>query len=112
MCRSSSCWESAGRASPKGLLGFAHIDAGHGWLVFKLPPAEVAVHPTDGAPKHEFYLRCDDLDAVLAQLIERGAELIGVVTEERWGRLAGVRLPSGGELPLYQPLHLIAHSLD
>ncbi len=92
--------------------GFAHVDAGHGWLIFKLPPAEVAVHPTEGAPKHEFYLMCDDLDAVLAQLAERGAELTGEVTEERWGRLTAVRLPSGSELPLYQPLHPIAHSID
>ncbi|MFK4105031.1 VOC family protein [Streptomyces sp. NPDC019531] len=102
----------ADRAFVKDVLGFAHVDAGHGWLIFKLPPAEVAVHPTDGAPKHEFYLMCDDLDAVLTQLAERGAELTGGVTEERWGRLAAVRLPSGGELPLYQPLHPVAHSLD
>src|SRR5215217_9685163 len=51
----------ADRAFIKDVLGFAHIDAGHGWLIFKLPPAEVAVHPTDGAPRHEFYLMCDDL---------------------------------------------------
>ncbi|MFG2874528.1 VOC family protein [Streptomyces sp. NPDC048337] len=101
----------ADRAFIRDVLGFAHVDAGHGWLIFKLPPAEVAVHPTDGAPKHEFYLMCDDLDAVLAQLAERGAELTGEVTEERWGRLTAVRLPSGSELPLYQPLHPIAHSL-
>ncbi|PBC61286.1 extradiol dioxygenase [Streptomyces sp. Tue6028] len=102
----------ADRAFIKDVLGFAHVDAGHGWLIFKLPPAEVAVHPTNGAPKHEFYLMCDDLDAVCAQLAERGAELTGEVTEERWGRLTAVRLPSGSELPLYQPLHPVAHSLD
>ncbi|MFC9293853.1 VOC family protein [Streptomyces sp. NPDC057011] len=102
----------ADRAFIRDVLGFAHVDAGHGWLIFKLPPAEVAVHPTDGAPKHEFYLMCDDLDAVLVQLAERGAELTGEVTEERWGRLTAVRLPSGSELPLYQPLHPVAHSLD
>ncbi|MET9735115.1 extradiol dioxygenase [Streptomyces sp. NPDC006458] len=102
----------ADRTFIKDILGFAHIDAGHGWLIFKLPPAEVAVHPTDGPPRHEFYLMCDDLDAVRAELAERGAELTGEVTEERWGRLTAVRLPSGSELPLYQPLHPVAHSLD
>lgn len=101
----------ADRAFIKDVLGFAHVDAGQGWLIFKLPPAEVAVHPADGAPKHEFYLMCDDLEASLARLTERGAELVGQVTEQRWGRLTAVRLPSGSELPLYQPLHPIAHSL-
>ncbi|MFC7302803.1 VOC family protein [Streptomyces monticola] len=101
----------ADRAFIKDVLGFDHVDAGHGWLIFKLPPAEVAVHPTDDEPKHEFYLMCDDLDAVLATMAERGVEVTRPVTEARWGRLTAVRLPSGSELPLYQPLHPVAHSL-
>jgi hypothetical protein len=101
----------ADRAFIKDVLRFPHVDAGHGWLIFKLPPAEVAVHPTDGPPQHEFYLMCDDLDAVLADLAAAGVETTRSVTEERWGRLTAIRLPSGSELPLYQPLHPIAHSL-
>lgn len=101
----------ADRAFITDVLRFPHVDAGHGWLIFKLPPAEVAVHPTDGAPRHEFYLMCDDLDTVLAELAAAGVETTRPVAEERWGRLTAVRLPSGSELPLYQPLHPIAHSL-
>jgi catechol 2,3-dioxygenase-like lactoylglutathione lyase family enzyme len=101
----------ADRAFIRDVLGFRHVDAGHGWLIFTLPPAEVAVHPTDGAPQHELYLMCDDLDAVLTALAARGVETTRPVTEERWGRLTAVRLPSGSELPLYQPLHPVAHSL-
>ncbi|MDQ8703612.1 VOC family protein [Streptomyces sp. LHD-70] len=101
----------ADRAFLRDVIGFPHVDAGGGWLIFKLPPAEVAVHPTDGEPKHEFYLMCDDLDATLARLGERGAEVTRPVAEAPWGRLTAVRLPSGAELPLYQPLHPVAHDL-
>ncbi|MDG4863773.1 extradiol dioxygenase [Streptomyces sp. T-3] len=101
----------ADRAFIRDVLGFAHVDAGHGWLIFKLPPAEIAVHPTDGAPRHEFYLMVDDLDEALAKLAANGVEPTGPVTEARWGRLTAVRMPSGSELPLYQPLHPVAHSL-
>ena len=101
----------ADRAFVADVLGFPHVDAGHGWLIFKLPPAEIAVHPTDGAPQHEFYLMCDDLDAVLTTLAAAGVETTRPVSEARWGRLTAVRMPSGAELPLYQPLHPVAHSL-
>jgi predicted enzyme related to lactoylglutathione lyase len=102
---------AADRAFIRDVIGFTHVDAGQGWLIFKLPPAEIAVHPTDDEPKHEFYLMCDDLDAVLAQLTERGADVTRPVAEAPWGRLTAVRLPSGSELPLYQPLHPVAHDL-
>ncbi|MET9630646.1 VOC family protein [Lentzea sp. NPDC006480] len=101
----------ADRAFIADVLGFPHVDAGHGWLIFKLPPAEVAVHPADGPPQHEFYLMCDDLDAVLTELAAAGVEATRPVTEARWGRLTAVPMPSGSELPLYQPLHPVAHSL-
>jgi hypothetical protein len=101
----------ADRAFIADVLGFPHVDAGHGWLIFRLPPAEVAVHPTDGTPQHEFYLMCDDLDAVLTDLAAAGVETTRPVTEARWGRLTAVRMPSGAELPLYQPLHPVAHNL-
>ncbi|MFI1397055.1 VOC family protein [Streptomyces sp. NPDC020681] len=102
----------ADRAFVQEVLGFPHVDAGGGWLIFKLPPAEVAVHPTDGEPKHEFYLMCDDLDVTLARLANRGVEISQEPSDEGWGVLAAVRMPSGTELPLYQPRHPVAHSLS
>jgi catechol 2,3-dioxygenase-like lactoylglutathione lyase family enzyme len=94
----------ADRAFLRDVLGYPYVDAGGGWLIFKLPPAEVAVHPADGAPAHELYLMCDDLDATLAELAGKGASF-NAVTEARWGRLTKLRLPSGGELGLYEPHH-------
>ncbi|MFI8828456.1 VOC family protein [Streptomyces sp. NPDC053431] len=102
----------ADRAFVKDVLGFDHVDAGRGWLIFKLPPAEIAVHPTDGEPKSEVYLMCDDIAATLAALEDRGAVAPRPVTDEGWGRVCAVRLPSGTELPLYQPHHPVAHSLS
>jgi catechol 2,3-dioxygenase-like lactoylglutathione lyase family enzyme len=62
----------ADRAFLRDILGFPHVDAGDGWLIFKLPPAEVAVHPTDGPTKHQFYLMCDDIAGTLTDLKARG----------------------------------------
>jgi catechol 2,3-dioxygenase-like lactoylglutathione lyase family enzyme len=91
------------RAFLSDVLGLRSVDAGGGWLIFALPPAEVAVHP--GEPRHELYLMCDDLDATLAELAEKGAETTGEVHEERWGRVTAIRIPGGGELGLYEPHH-------
>ena len=103
----------ADRTFIQEVLGFAHVDAGHGWVIFKLPPAEVAVHPAqDTAPGHELYLMCDDLEATLAGLAAKGVEVASEVTRQRWGALAAIRLPSGASLSLYQPRHPVAHSLD
>jgi catechol 2,3-dioxygenase-like lactoylglutathione lyase family enzyme len=99
----------ADRAFLGELLGAKGVDAGGGWLIFPLPPAEVAVHPTAGPPAHELYLLCDDLDATLAELRERGVEIAQPISEEPWGRLSALRLPSGGELPIYEPRHPLAH---
>ncbi|MEU5302649.1 VOC family protein [Streptomyces noursei] len=101
----------ADRAFLRDVLGFRGVDAGGGWLIFKLPPAEAAVHPTEGVPRHEFYLMCDDLDSQLREFRERGVEITRPVSEQRWGKLTAIRLPSGAELPLYEPLHPLAHSL-
>ncbi|SDK29639.1 VOC family protein [Streptomyces indicus] len=101
----------ADRAFIRDVLGFAHVDAGHGWLIFRLPPAEVAVHPTDAEPRHELYLMCDDLDAVRDALARHGLSFSRPVSDQGWGRLTGVRMPSGAELPLYQPQHPVAHGL-
>jgi catechol 2,3-dioxygenase-like lactoylglutathione lyase family enzyme len=101
----------ADRTFIRDVLGFAHVDAGGGWLIFKLPPAEVAVHPTDGPPSHELYLMCDGIDDLLADLAAKGVEISKPVSDQGWGRLAAVRLPSGADLPLYEPRHPVAHSL-
>ncbi|GAA1939906.1 VOC family protein [Kitasatospora viridis] len=101
----------ADRAFIRDVLGFPGVDAGGGWLIFRLPPAEVAVHPAEGAPSHELFLMCDDLTRVLGDLATRGVPLAREVTEQRWGRLAAIRLPSGAELALYQPRHPTAHDL-
>jgi hypothetical protein len=92
-------------------LGSTSVDAGDGWLIFALPPAEVAVHPTeDDDPKVELYLTCDDIERTLADLSARGVEVARAVSDEGWGLLAAVRMPSGAELPLYEPRHPVAYS--
>lgn len=102
----------ADRAFFRDVLEYPHVDAGGGWLVFKLPPAELAVHPADtvdpansAANRHELYLMCSDLDAVLHKLSARGVEFSAPVTEARWGRLTRFRLPGGGEVGIYEPRH-------
>jgi catechol 2,3-dioxygenase-like lactoylglutathione lyase family enzyme len=87
------------------VLGMASADAGGGWLIFALPPAELAVHPADGESRHELYLMCDDINATLAELAAKGVEVAREVSDERWGLLAAIRLPDGSELPIYQPRH-------
>ena len=94
----------ADRAFLKEVLGFRSVDAGHGWLIFELPPAEVAVHPVDIGPRHELYLMCDDLPAEVAALQAKGV-VCSAIQEARWGSITMVRLPGGGEVGLYQPKH-------
>ncbi|MFF5971429.1 VOC family protein [Streptomyces sp. NPDC012769] len=99
----------ADRAFLRDVVGFDHVDAGRGWLIFKLPPAEIAVHPTDGEPKNEVYLMCDDVAESLKRLEDRGAEVSRPISDQGWGLVCAVRLPSGTELPLYEPRHPVAH---
>jgi predicted enzyme related to lactoylglutathione lyase len=87
------------------VLGLSSVDAGGGWLIFALPPAELAVHPADGDARHELYLMCDSIDATLAELREKGVEVAQGVTDQGWGLLATIRLPDGSEFPLYEPRH-------
>jgi len=103
----------ADRAFFRDVLGFASVDAGHGWLIFALPPAEAAFHPTDGAAnedQHELYLMCDDLKAEMASLAAKGVSC-SEVQEARWGSITRITLPSGGRLGLYQPKHPLALDL-
>lgn len=88
----------------RDVLGYPSVDAGHGWLIFSLPPAEVAVHPSDGDGGHELYLMCDDLEAEMAALAALGVTF-SEVEEARWGSVTRIRLPGGGSVGLYQPRH-------
>ncbi|MEI8406080.1 MULTISPECIES: VOC family protein [unclassified Kribbella] len=101
----------ADRAFIGDVLGFPDVDAGGGWLIFRLPPAEIAVHPTDGGERHEFYLMCEDIDALLEKLAGAGVDVSREVTDAGWGRLASVPLPSGARLPVYEPRHPVAYDL-
>ena len=87
------------------VIGLTSVDAGGGWLIFALPPAELAVHPADGENRHELYLMCDDIHATLDELRGKGAGIAREVSDQGWGLLAAIRLPDGGELPIYQPRH-------
>lgn len=87
------------------VLGMSSVDAGGGWLIFALPPAELAVHPDDGDTRHELHLMCDDIEATLAELASRGVEVTRDISEQSWGLAAAIRLPDGSELPIYQPRH-------
>jgi hypothetical protein len=86
------------------VLGLASVDAGHGWLLFKAPPTELAVHPTEGAESHELYLMCDDVQATVQELSDKGVSL-DPISDQGWGLLTGITLPGGGRLGLYQPRH-------
>jgi catechol 2,3-dioxygenase-like lactoylglutathione lyase family enzyme len=93
------------RAFLADVLGMDSVDAGGGWPIFALPPAELAVHPSDGESSHQLFLMCDDIRATLAELKAKGADVSDEVTDENWGLLSAIRLPDGSELPIYQPRH-------
>ena len=95
----------ADRAFFKDVLGFPAVDAGGGWLIFALPPAELAVHPADGDARHELYLMCDDIRATINSLRASGVEFTRPVSDEGWGLITAFAIPGGGELALYEPRH-------
>ena len=94
----------ADRAFFRDVLEFKAVDAGHGWLIFALPPAEAAFHPSDRNGTHELYLMCDDLKAEMASLAKKNIKC-SKIEEARWGSITKVLLPSGGKVGLYQPKH-------
>jgi hypothetical protein len=110
----------ADRVFFRDVLGFQSVDAGHGWLIFAVPPTEAAIHPTEKAGRHEtdgqsllgavVYMMCDDLDAEIKRLSAMKVKCSAVKTE-RWGITTTIRLPSGGGLGLYQPKHPTAIDL-
>ena len=101
----------ADRAFFRDVLGFSSVDAGHGWLIFALPPAEAAIHPAEGSDRHELYFMCADLEATMSSLRNTGVQF-SEVQEARWGSIARLRLPGGGEVGLYEPKHPLAVPLS
>ncbi len=93
------------RAFFRDVLSLSSVDAGGGWLIFALPPAELAVHPAEGDTRHELYLMCDDIHATLAGLRGKGVEVARDVADQGWGLVAAIRLPDGSEFPIYEPRH-------
>lgn len=94
----------ADRAFLRDVLGFPNVDVGEGWLIFGLPPSEVAIHPSEENDVHEFYLMCDDVDALVDDLTARNV-MCGPIQDMPWGRLTNVVLPGGGQLGIYEPRH-------
>jgi catechol 2,3-dioxygenase-like lactoylglutathione lyase family enzyme len=95
----------ADRAFFRDTLGFSFADAHDGWLIFSLPPAELAFHPTEGEERHELYLMCDDVQATIDELRAKGVEFTQPVSDVSFGLVTAIRLPGGSELGLYEPKH-------
>jgi hypothetical protein len=94
----------ADRAFLRDVLKLSHVDVGHGWLIFGLPPAEVAVHPSDKNDVHEFYLMCDDVHEFVATMKEHKIAC-DEIQDQGWGVLTKLRLPGGGKIGVYEPRH-------
>jgi catechol 2,3-dioxygenase-like lactoylglutathione lyase family enzyme len=102
----------ADRAFLRDVLAYPFVDAGDGWLIFKAPPTELAVHPAgDNAASEQLYFMCEDLEATTAELAEKGVALASPVANVGWGVLTSIQLPGGGTVGLYQPRHETAHDL-
>jgi catechol 2,3-dioxygenase-like lactoylglutathione lyase family enzyme len=93
------------RAFLRDVLGFPSVDAGGGWLIFALPPAELAAHPTDAEDHQKLYLMCDDVAATVDELMGKGVEFTEPISDEGFGLMTAIKLPGGGELGLYEPRH-------
>ena len=105
------------RATLRDGFGWAHVDAGEGWLIFRLPPAELGVHPAEGptfesGTRHQLTLMCDDIGATIQELRSKGIEVRGDPADEGWGITVMLGLPGGVELMLYQPRHPAAIELQ
>jgi catechol 2,3-dioxygenase-like lactoylglutathione lyase family enzyme len=109
------------RAFFRDVLAFPSIDVHGGWLIFKLPPAELGIHPagppgeqTGAAPSglHELYLMCDDVEGTVADLTAKGVEFTSAIEDQGFGRLVRLRVPGAGEIGLYEPRHATAYNLE
>jgi catechol 2,3-dioxygenase-like lactoylglutathione lyase family enzyme len=87
------------------VLEFDAVDAGGGWLIFALPPGELAAHPSDIGGRHELYLMCDDIDTTVLELSAKGVVFTGPIYDEGWGRVTALQVPGAGSLGLYEPRH-------
>jgi len=101
------------RAMLRDVFGFKHVDAGGGWLIFRLPPAEIGVHPAEGpnwesGMRHEISFMCDDIHKTVADLKARGVTVDEAINTQRYGHTTMLHLPGGAKAILYQPLHAIA----
>ena len=94
----------ADRAFFRDVLKFSSVDAGHGWLIFAMPPLEAAFHDSEKNDQHELYLICDDIEATLKDLKSKSVTVSGV-SEQRWGKLATFTLPGGGKIGVYEAKH-------
>jgi hypothetical protein len=88
----------------RNVIGLPHVDVGHGWLIFGLPPSEVAVHPSDTNGKHELYFMCHDVEALVENMRSRSIET-APIQDQGWGLVTEITLPGGGKLPIYEPRH-------
>ncbi len=94
----------ADRAFFRDVLEYPFADAGHGWLIFALPPAELALHPSDVNDQHQLYLMCDDVHALIKTPTAKNVEC-SPIDEQRWGSITNIKLPGGGKLGIYEPKH-------
>jgi catechol 2,3-dioxygenase-like lactoylglutathione lyase family enzyme len=99
------------RAFFRDVLGFPHVDAGEGWLIFRLPPAEVGVHPDEKGGFHELYFMCDDVEKTMVEMGRKGVVFTKPVQDQGYGLVTAFRLPDGSEMGLYQPRHPMAIAL-
>ncbi len=95
----------ATRAFLRDVLDLPSVDAGRGWLIFALPPAEIAAHPSENSGRHELFLMCDHIESTVAELKAKGVEFVRDISDEGFGRMTALKVPGGGELGLYEPRH-------
>jgi predicted enzyme related to lactoylglutathione lyase len=95
----------ATRAFLRDVLELKSVDAGGGWLIFALPPAEIAAHPAATGGRHELYLMCEEIESTVAELKAKGVEFVRDITDEGFGLMTALKVPGGGELGLYEPRH-------
>jgi catechol 2,3-dioxygenase-like lactoylglutathione lyase family enzyme len=100
----------AARAFLRDVVGLRSIDSGGGWLIFALPPSELAIHPSDGSTAHELFFLCDDVHATVSALRAKGVDVDEEISEQSWGLLTHIRLPGGVAIGLYEPRHPLAAS--
>jgi hypothetical protein len=96
--------DAADRAFLRDVLKLPYVDAGGGWLIFGLPPSEIAFHPAEGATSHEFYLMCQDVQAFTREMQRRSIK-VEPISEQRWGLLTYLTLPGGARVGVYEPRH-------